>query len=246
MSKNPEYYLKPRQKFKVVLFLILSFLFCQSLSSQSISWQRTYDGPFQWTDISEDICDAGNGNFFIVGTTKRPNSYSSIFLLKIDKFGDTLWTKYIDTATGKALTPSGDGGCVITGLKGNAFTTKIDSNGNTVWFKTYTGNIVFIGYDIINTSDNGYIICGSAYYDSAFVFKVDSVGEIKWQRFYSAGYRKNYRKIIHGIDGGYVIAGYLNNTPTDTTRGLIEKIDSLGNEINEKTFILNGNTGVYD
>jgi hypothetical protein len=251
MNQNQTNSAKPQKQFVVIILYLVFICFLlipntRDCFGQSITWQRIYDGPFQWTDVGEDICDAGNGNFFIAGTTVRPNSYSSIFLLKINKFGDTLWTKYIDTAYGKAVTPSGDGGCVVTGLRGSAFTTKIDSNGNTVWFKKYTGNIVFIGYDIIKTSDNGYLICGTAYYDSAYVLKVDSIGDIKWQRFYSAGFRKSYRKITDGIDGGYIITGYINNSSTDTTRGLIVKIDSLGSVVNEKTFVLIGNTGVYD
>lgn len=244
-SKNQLKFTGKPQKymcFAITLFILL----VSNTLGQSITWQRTYDGMYHGFDVAEDICDAGNGNFFIVGTSQRPNSYSSIFVLKINSYGDTIWTRYIDTASGKAVTPSGDGGCVITGLKGSAFTTKIDSNGNTVWFKKYTGNIVFIGYDIVKTNDNGYLLCGSAYYDSAYLCKIDSIGDMKWHRFYTAGYRKNFRKIIEGINGGYIIAGYLNNLPIDTTRGLVAKIDTLGNIENERTFVLNGNTGVYD
>ncbi|MCC6866113.1 MAG: hypothetical protein IT280_08125, partial [Ignavibacteria bacterium] len=128
-------------KFLLLLFYVIFIFYCANIFGQSITWQRTYDGPFQFTDVSEDICSDENGNYFIIGTTQRKNSYSSIFVLKINDYGDTLWTRFIDTAYGKAIVSSGDGGCVFTGFKNSAFTGKYDSNGNLVWFKEYTNNI---------------------------------------------------------------------------------------------------------
>ena len=69
MSKNHKYYLKPGQKSKVLLFLVFGFLFCQSIISQSISWQRTYDGRDGVADGGFTVCKADVDNFYICGIT---------------------------------------------------------------------------------------------------------------------------------------------------------------------------------
>ncbi|MCC6867158.1 MAG: hypothetical protein IT280_13470, partial [Ignavibacteria bacterium] len=232
-------------KLKYLIIFTAIFFCCVNIFGQGITWQRTYNSIYSHTDIGEDICDAGNSNFFIIGTAQRLNSYSSIFALKINKFGDTLWTRYIDTAYGKTVVPSGDGGCVITGIRDAAFTTKIDSSGNIVWFKKYSGNIVFTGHDIIKSNDGGYLVCGTAFYNIGYIFKIDSQGEIEWEKFYPAGYVKYFNKILSLQSNGYLLAGTVSNAQNDTTRGLLCKIDISGNIIWEKDYIVNVNTSFY-
>ena len=232
-------------KLSMLLLTTLTLLSIESIA-QSITWQRAYDGKYNSLDVSEDICDAVNGNFFIVGTTELRESYYALTVLKINQFGDTLWWRYKDSAVGKAIVSTGDGGCIVTGLRNKPFTMKIDSAGNTVWFKEYPGSTVFSGLDIIRTIDSGYIMCGTVSYDSAFIAKLDNNGNFIWQKSFGAGNRKSFRKIIETDDGKLYAFGYLNQTSADTTRALITKLSNSGNMITERTFVMNGITGIND
>ncbi len=222
-------------------------MFSDSITiAQSITWQRAYDGKYNSLDVSEDICDAGNGNFFIVGTTEIPDSYYALTVLKINEFGDTLWWRYKDSAVGKAIVTTDDGGCIVTGLRNKPFTMKLDSAGNTVWFKEYSGSVVFSGYDIIRTNDNAYIICGTVRYDSAYIAKLDDNGNLIWQKSYGAGFKKLFRRIIEIDDGDFLAFGFLRINSTDTTRALIAKLSNSGKLITERTFVMNGITSIID
>jgi hypothetical protein len=251
MNQNLTNTARPQKQFVVIILYLVFICFLlipntRDCFGQSITWQRTYD-QFNDLDISEDVCSDGGDNFYIVGTTRPPSSFALSYVLKINKFGDTIWTRTIDNAIGRAVVLSSDGGCVITGVKNGAFTSKLDSSGNLQWSKTYTGNIIFEGTDIVKSDDGGYLVCGSAYYAAAgYVCKIDSLGELIWQEFYPSGDRKFFRRIIKAVDNGYILAGFLNYFSTDTTRGLITKIDSAGSIVWEKTFLVNnGNTGVH-
>jgi hypothetical protein len=224
--------------FAMVLLAIAS---CTSFG-QSITWQRTYDSQFHGNDLAEDLLDAGNGFYYAVGTTQRLNSYSSIFLLKINQKGDTIWTRYIDTAYGRAITKSADGGIICTGIKYEAFAIKVDTSGNVIWNRKYTQNIIFTGLDLITTNDSNYVICGSAYYDSAYVCMLDKNGSMLWNKIYSSGYRKRFLSIYEEVGEGFLLVGYQNNNSNDTTRGLLTKIDYDGNIVWEKTLVNRGNT----
>ncbi len=232
---------------KLSIIILCWYLFLDTIgTAQSITWQRAYDGKYNSLDVSEDICDAGNGNFFIVGTTENPDSYYTLTVLKINQFGDTLWWRYKDSAVGKAIVSTGDGGCIVTGLRNKPFTIKLDSAGNTVWFKEYSGSFVFTGLDIIRTSDSGYIMCGTVRYDSAYIAKLDIGGNLVWQRSYGAGFKKLFRRIIEIDDGEILAFGFLRITSTDTTRALITKLSNSGKVLSERTFILNGITTIID
>ncbi|MGH2574795.1 MAG: hypothetical protein ACRDFC_03740, partial [Ignavibacteria bacterium] len=107
------------QKLALILIIHYSLLITNCFSQPSITWQRIYDGPLHNDDAGRDICPANDGNFFIVGSTPIIGLGSEIYVLKINAYGDTIWSKIIGgndgNQTGDAITSSSDGGCVLTG-----------------------------------------------------------------------------------------------------------------------------------
>jgi len=222
------------------------------LVAQSITWQKSYNSVYNRNDFAEDVCQADSGNFFVVGSVKTyPGNYGLIYLFKIDKYGDTLWTRFVGDSInggsfGKAITSSGDGGCVITGWQGYyTYAIKYNSNGYVVWEKLFGGAIEQT-YDIMKTDDGNFIGCGRKSFDFGLIFKIDSFGNLLWQKQYSAGYSKTFRKVVPAIDNGYVLIGTIRNSQIDTPRGLITKIDTGGNIIWEKNFIEITGTSIFD
>ena len=90
MNKNPQYYLKSSPTLKIIAFLVFSFIFCQSLSSQ-LYWQKTYESFIGGDEEGYDGCAADGSNFYIVGYTGILDYY--MYVLKMNQLGDTLWTR---------------------------------------------------------------------------------------------------------------------------------------------------------
>jgi type IX secretion system substrate protein len=225
----------------ILLIIIHYSLFIAHCFSQSITWQRMYDGPRHLHESGWDVCPDGRGNFFIVGSSETPAH--EIFVLKINPYGDTVWTNHYGAYSGQAVVPSNEWGCVITGrgTTDSSFTLKLDSNGNVIWRKTYERGNVF-ARDIINTSDGGYIACGeiSGSGWDGYIFKVNSLGNLQWSRVYTAVFVKSFFSITSATDGGYVAVGHVYDFSGDTIKTLITKIDSIGNVVWERKYKLTG------
>ena len=150
-------------KIKIVIY---SFTIILQLLTHGISYSQTWWKLFGDAGIADeigyDICQSTDTNYFyIVG-----NAFLDIYVLKIDKYGNTIWTKkFGGSSTGSVAfgcTSSNDGGCVYTGLisPSNPFVTKINLNGDTVWHRTYnTYGIHNRGLHIERTIDSFYVVC---------------------------------------------------------------------------------------
>src|SRR5260221_12104766 len=115
---------------KFLLFLVFSFiihctLFIDNGKAQpSITWQRLYQGPTYGNDILYSVCNAENGNFYSVGAGSVSPSYG-IFVLKLNPYGDTIWTKIFRwngvSQYALASVSLNEGSLVLTGGNDTAF-----------------------------------------------------------------------------------------------------------------------------
>jgi hypothetical protein len=88
------------------------------------------------------VCNADNSCFYI-GGLMRDTVFNKNYILKINPWGDTIWTRRItldedhggDYIMSMAMTL--DSGCIFTGDQYYVSTTKLDKNGNIMWQKQY-------------------------------------------------------------------------------------------------------------
>ncbi|MEO8512245.1 MAG: T9SS type A sorting domain-containing protein [Ignavibacteria bacterium] len=235
---------------KILIIIFGLLLIIGNCFSQSITWQRTYDGRDHGSDGSFGVCKADGDNIYIAGTTTFLPNRKYIYILKLNPFGDTIWTRAITLGTisgetANAIVSNNDGSCVITGDAGNPYSIKLDLNGNIIWNNMY-GSGFKQCYCIIKTSDGGYIACGrdaGCSTDCAYILKIDSVGGLQWQQTYPAGYFKGFYSIVEANDyNGYIAVGFDKANITDTTRGYIVKINYLGGIIWEKRYLIEQNS----
>lgn len=231
---------------KVFCFALLLFAFASDTSfGQSITWQRTYDGRDGVADGGYSVCKADGNNFYICGyTTYLPNN-KRVYVIKINSLGDTIWTRSIQVGTtaagGSCLSSvtSSDDGCVLTGETTYAFTIKVDKNGEVIWNYNY-GLFGKQLYEIINTSDGGYMACGRDYEDindNAFLLKIDSLGNLQWYKTFYSTYWKNFECIAESNNNdGYLVGGFNKNFQTDTTKAILLKINQNGDSLWQKQF----------
>lgn len=212
---------------------------------QSITWQRTYDGRDGVADGGFAVCKADGNNFYICGTTTFLPNIRRVYVIKINQFGDTIWTRSISIGQNanegycRAAVSSTDFGCVITGISTSAFTMKIDLNGEVVWNKSYDLYAKQL-YNIITTTDGGYIACGRDYdgiNDNAFLLKIDSSGNLQWAKTFYSNYWKNFDCIAEtNLNDGYFIGGFNINYPSDTSKSFILKINQIGDSLWQKQY----------
>lgn len=123
------------------------------------------------------------------------------YLVKTDTSGNVLWAKaYGDTAPDDfhRVEMTTDGGFIACGTTSsygdedpNLWLVKTNSNGDTLWNKTYGRHNHDHGYSAEQTSDGGYIIVGHTgsfgyNFEEAYIAKVDDSGNISDPMVYTS------------------------------------------------------------
>jgi len=187
-------------------------------------WEKAYGGP-DW-DIGYSAQETNDGGYIAVGYTWYVETLY-VYLIKTDVNGDSLWTKRFAKGifnVGYAIQQTSDNGYIICGYTGSfgasgrdVYLIKTDTNGDTIWTKTYGGVHWDEGFSVQQTTDSGYIITGyTEKGDTAstdvYLIKTDSSGDTLWTRtFGSAGsFNGNFDEglsVQQTFDGGYVVVG---------------------------------------
>jgi len=133
-------------------------------------WTRTFGEDS--LDFGGSVQQTADGGYFIAGYRWPWSAESvSLYLVKTDARGDTLWTRTIGGpggfAEGMCGQPTKDGGYIIVGACGtglpDVYLVKTDANGDTLWTRTFGGPDFDVGYSVRLTADGGYVISGQTY-----------------------------------------------------------------------------------
>jgi len=110
-----------------------------------------------------------------------------------------------------------------TGMNGDAWITKLDSNGNLEWERSFGGSGGDGISEIEQTTDSGYIMVGSTTsndgdlltlqaqgnsgYPDIWVVKLNDTGGIQWQQIWNNGSGEQGYSVQQTRDGGYAVLG---------------------------------------
>jgi len=178
--------------FRTTLYILLPTL-CIAQAPDT-SWTKTYGGVDN--DFANCVQQTADSGYVIVGYTYSfggGSGYCDVYLIKTDSLGDTLWTRTYGESLndiGESVQQTTDGGFIVSGATSDptgtgvyAYLIKTDSSGDTTWTKMSYWGYSSSGNSVKQTSDAGYIVCGTAEYDVCLV-KTDSLGNIIWRRTY--------------------------------------------------------------
>ncbi len=219
----------------------------------NMEWIKTYGGTSTDGAITMEIINDTN---YFVWCIKDEFSITQndLWLLKLDSHGDTIFTKILSLGPGqnvpKASTRTIDNGFVLTGFTdviGNGlqdiFLMKIDTSGNIVWTKTYGGTMGETSYDVIQSSDSGYVITGTtssfnAAIADVYAIKTDKYGDTLWTRTF--GYTNNDlgQGITETMNHEYIVAGTSYDTISTGYNILLLKYDLAGQLIWFKEYFI--------
>jgi hypothetical protein len=122
-----------------------------------------------------------------------------------------------------------DGSFIVVGNKGGspggAWLIKTDSDGDTLWTRTFSESY---GYSIRQTIDGGYVIAGERNNDFLLI-KTNGEGDTLWNETYGGGSEDKGRSVKQTTDGGYIIAGYTESYGAGNRDVYLVKTDLNGN-----------------
>ena len=223
-------------------------------SKGDIEWDKTYGASDALRD-GRVVIDNKDGTFLIAGYQSFPFSRSTVSLLKISSYGDSIWERIVQSPGNygeyvfRDLVATNDGGYIMTGYIMTAATIsdsiqviKVNSNGYKEWSKYY-GQPSSYSSGIIQTTDDGYLITGYKTLTVAnnnesedyWLLKIDDNGNVQWEK--TIGGTGNDRANItrQTKDGGYIVAGKAESKDGDMTGNtlsspvIVFKLNAIGN-----------------
>ena len=215
---------------KLHLFLFIVLYVSVSFSQTgSIIWAKNFGGSGNdtWPSVLQD----NDSNIVSVTWSNSNNGYVNtnygnydILCIKTNRNGDTIFSKnfgsYADDSPKKIINAT-DGGYLIAAntndsnkVKGgyDIWLIKIDTNGDTLWTKTYGGSNDDFVYNINKTNDNNYILSigsksndgdfntNNGGYDAWFV-KINTSGNIIWKKHYGGSLNDISHSLTNTSDG---------------------------------------------
>ncbi|WP_246067785.1 hypothetical protein [Changchengzhania lutea] len=175
---------------------------------------------------------------------------SDFWVSKLTNSGDLVWEQsygFAGSDDGNAIIQTNDGGYLLVGVLdvsasgglgnskinsgkssshagGDYWAIKLNASGTKEWSRFYGGSFTDIPFDVMQTSDNGYLIVGSSdsndvditnnigTYDF-WVIKISETGTLVWEKSFGGSEIDESRAIVQTNDGNYVIIG---DTRSDT------------------------------
>lgn len=176
-------------------------------------------------------------------------------------FTDTLWVRAYggaDNDWGREIRKAEDGNYVFSGsyyidaIAENQMTlTKIDPDGNLLWFRHFGGGLEESGFHHEVCSDGGFILGGYTYSMGAggrdiYFVKTDPDGNLEWQQAYGYPGEETCQVVYEADAGGYWIYGQTTSIGAGGQDYWLIRTDAAGNIIWEQTYGGASNDGASD
>ncbi|MDH3216916.1 MAG: T9SS type A sorting domain-containing protein [Candidatus Krumholzibacteria bacterium] len=186
-------------------------------------WTRAWGGG----DDDEGHCveQTPDGGFVVAGNTLSFGAGSAdIYLLRVDAFGDTLWSRTYGGSSGdwgRCVRLTSDGGFVVAGYtssygagQSDMYLVKTDAGGDTLWTRTYGLNHYEYCNSVVEVN-NGYTLVGHSESFGAFkdlyIVRTNLFGDTLWTKVIGGDSQDWGYDIESTADGGYIVAGYTNS-----------------------------------
>lgn len=204
----------------------------------NILWERYFEEEGSYAVFAQQGFD---GYFTIFGGSFENLNEPSIYMAKIDDFGNKIDLNYLDVFPGYCelnvveVQQTSDGGFILTGVVSpdhnptnyDVYLHKVDINGSNMWEDCFGRENAFdFPYCVKDISKNeggcegdDYIVAGytesiDPYNADAYIFRYVS-GRIVWERTYGWSESDRAIGIVKTENGGYVVAGYTDIPQND-------------------------------
>lgn len=247
-------------------------------------WDKTYGTAT--SEDAASIVELSDGSFIITSDswegiaeferTEPSIGRQDVWLLRINEIGDVLWDK---TFGGRSrddindLLRSNDGGVILIGTttsfddgiftaeqEGAGFAVwmvKMDLNGEVIWDRRYDGLSLDIGYKVVQTNNDGYLIIAETYSgiggtktspefssQDVWIIRTDSEGNMLWDKTFGGHSFDDVMDVVALPNGHFLVGGTSQSnaggTRVEANRGFkdywVWEIDESGVVIWDKVF----------
>lgn len=215
-------------------------LLCCVVSVIQSNAQNTFIASVGTNNFEEfyDAVETADNNYLAVGYSSDNNGEEFVYIAKISETGQFVWNINIASSddlyenSGNAIINTSDKGFAVVGKLNNKLALlKFNSSGTLLWSKEYDETIGGNGLKLLQTSDDGYMLCGSISVPTngspAFIIKTDDLGNVVWAKNYFNTKNTSILDMGKTNDNNYVFLSDNYGLNTDTT--FIVKIDGSGN-----------------
>jgi hypothetical protein len=223
-----------------IFFWCCLFFQTGGLRSQALFYERVFGSTS--SDISVSVKQISSGSIYVCGYSMGGiyGGYD-VALVKLDRYGNVLWTKYYGTAGndyGLYLHRNGDNDLIMSTVYETADFTidikviRVDSSGGVIWEKTYGTPVNESCRYIEQTKDKGFILAGfqndGSGSNDIYVLKLGPEGDKEWEATYG-GMDNDYADAVHQLeDGGYIISADTRSKGAGGYDTELLRIDSIG------------------
>jgi hypothetical protein len=214
-------------------------------------WAKTFGGPYQ--DYGEEVIQTSDGGYIIAGRT-----YASIYpegcdawVIKTDSNGDTVWThKYggSDEDMFNCVVETSDG-YLFAGVTHSfgpgiysVWAVRTNDSGDTIWTRTYGGDIVNMCFNISKTINDHFVLVG---YSNSFnedndvyVLEIDIDGNMVWEDHYGIAAAS---EVVYGSrqtsEREFIVTGRTNYYTTMKDEVFVMKLGNATGITDEKNKI---------
>jgi hypothetical protein len=205
-------------------------------SSGNREWSRLYDMD-NWTSFY-GVTQAPNGNYIGIGRRfGHPHHFdSATYLVYANEFGDTIWAREYNLdeendelqggiALDDGILCVGEAGYVGTSVDfGDVLIMKLNYAGDTLWTRRYGTPIRDEAYDIIQISENRFLVAGTTGDPSstaqlpteAFALMINRAGDSLWMHTYSNDLYILCEEAEPAMDSGFLLTGAVRSERTGT------------------------------
>lgn len=177
---------------------------------------------------------------------------AGMYIVKIDKYGDTTWTKeYGGVGEGWSILQLADGGYVAFGDRTfsapemkDFWLIRLNSAGDILWTRRYRNAESDLGYGLDQTRDGGFIMAGELHPGAdvdrtdLYIIRTNSNGDTLWTKTIGGERNEHAYCVKQASDGGYIIAGttdfygndpdfYIVKLAADNATGVTDDRESL-------------------
>jgi hypothetical protein len=210
-----------------------------------VRWTRKIGGGSNKQDLARSAIRTQDGHVVIAGQTSShgsdaptSNSYTDQYFLKVDEFGNILWTRTIGNPQAvdrsynivelpdKSLAAAGS--YIHTGGTFYANLVKMDKDGTILWHKAFGEGTVphaTHSYGFNAMEDGGFLLTGSTTimkdnftsWGDIYAIRTDAAGDTLWTRVLAGGANDSFENGSGAAElpnGNLIIMGATNSYPT--------------------------------